>query len=566
MLSPGSWDTIETESWFLYDGWSLVYERRENGINNQIDWNNTPQLERHYLWGLDSDGSMGGLGGVGGMLSYTEVTQGTTETYLPTYDGRGNVTALVRKRDNAVVAKYAYGPYGEQIKAEGEKAASNPWRFATKYQDAETGFYYFGFRYYDTKTGNWLSREPLGESESINLYAYCHNDPINNVDYLGLSAVMPSEEELERAFKRNGWSFESFENSFGVRSGLVRRKMADWYAERERYGRLGKTGTPYKWVAKNPYKKPVQRLNMNDYVSLGGKFYFDKNRGSTAAAGMSDSAAEIAVDAGYNLRKAGAIGQMGLRGFWGHLKGSVEGAFNGEGIISGGMTGYMEGINDGADVLDRVERRHHEVNKLKREAIISALPRTDTSDIIWDYSRAVPELGGLAFGGRPKGFGKVDEIADPLAAGGRNLRHARQTGADSYWDDFVEQEKLANQMYDAIRASKTDVAQIAANTGIKPENILKVKQHLFMEKHLLDRYVDYGVPAEWKRFDADVGIAKIWERLRTGNYSKMDMDLLKHEAAEAWYFRKHGQKAGYSEAHDAAQNRYPAPSWDERNL
>lgn len=32
----------------------------------------------------------------------------------------------------------------------------------------------------------WLFREPLGESESINLYSYCHNDPINRVDVLGL--------------------------------------------------------------------------------------------------------------------------------------------------------------------------------------------------------------------------------------------------------------------------------------------------------------------------------------------------------------------------------------------
>ena len=47
----------------------------------------------------------------------------------------------------------------------------------------------FGFRYYDPNTGQWLSREPLGESESLNLYAYCRNDPINKVDLLGLQEV-----------------------------------------------------------------------------------------------------------------------------------------------------------------------------------------------------------------------------------------------------------------------------------------------------------------------------------------------------------------------------------------
>jgi hypothetical protein len=38
----------------------------------------------------------------------------------------------------------------------------------------------------------WLSREPLGENESVNLYSFCHNDPINKVDVLGLAEVVTS--------------------------------------------------------------------------------------------------------------------------------------------------------------------------------------------------------------------------------------------------------------------------------------------------------------------------------------------------------------------------------------
>jgi hypothetical protein len=34
----------------------------------------------------------------------------------------------------------------------------------------------------------------------------------------------------------------------------------------------------------------------------------------------------------------------------------------------------------------------------------------------------------------------------------------------------------ADELYDAIRASETDVGTIAANTGIKPQNIQKVTQ------------------------------------------------------------------------------------------
>jgi RHS repeat-associated protein len=73
-------------------------------------------------------------------------------------------------------------------------ARINPIRYATKYYDSETGLYYFGQRYLDPVTGQWLNREPLGESESANLYAYCHNDPVNNVDRLGLATTLVSGE------------------------------------------------------------------------------------------------------------------------------------------------------------------------------------------------------------------------------------------------------------------------------------------------------------------------------------------------------------------------------------
>ena len=34
--------------------------------------------------------------------------------------------------------------------------------------------------------GNWLSREPMGESGSVNLYTFINNDSINAIDVLGL--------------------------------------------------------------------------------------------------------------------------------------------------------------------------------------------------------------------------------------------------------------------------------------------------------------------------------------------------------------------------------------------
>lgn len=87
-------------------------------------------------------------------------------------------------------------------------AASNPFRFSTKYQDQETGLLYYGYRYYQPQTGRWLSRDPLGDAaflsrhlrgmrrkeavrtikESLKpLYTFVENNPVDWVDVLGLS-------------------------------------------------------------------------------------------------------------------------------------------------------------------------------------------------------------------------------------------------------------------------------------------------------------------------------------------------------------------------------------------
>ena len=115
----------------------------------------------------------------------------------------------------------------------------------------------------------------------------------------------------------------------------------------------------------------------------------------------------------------------------------------------------------------------------------------------------------------------------------------------------------ADGAYEAIRASNTDITQIAKNTGFKPRSIQKVKDHIFNEPHLLDRYVNLGEPAEFRTFDSDLRIGGAWERLRAGAFTPQDLQLLRHETAEAWYMRKHGPS--YTAAHDVAHARFPSP-------
>ena len=42
-------------------------------------------------------------------------------------------------------------------------------RFSTKYYDAETDLYYYGYRYYSPSLGRWISRDPIEEEGGLNL-------------------------------------------------------------------------------------------------------------------------------------------------------------------------------------------------------------------------------------------------------------------------------------------------------------------------------------------------------------------------------------------------------------
>src|SRR5206468_2180104 len=140
-----------------------------------------------FTWGTDLSGTMQGAGGVGGLVSMTVYLGTNAGTYFYCYDGNGNVAALVNATNGAVAAQYEYGPFGELIRATGPMAKANPFRFSTKYQDDESDFPYYGFRYYNPSSGRWLSRDPLAEKGGLNLYLFAGNDPLDLVDPLGLA-------------------------------------------------------------------------------------------------------------------------------------------------------------------------------------------------------------------------------------------------------------------------------------------------------------------------------------------------------------------------------------------
>ena len=117
------------------------------------------------------------------------------ETYVYRKDAQGNVIALMNA-SGAVVARYLYDAWGTcvvvnnggtEISDANHIGNLNPFRYRGYYYDVETKLYYLKTRYYDPEVGRFMTIDGIEylDPETINglnLYAYCGNNPIMNVD------------------------------------------------------------------------------------------------------------------------------------------------------------------------------------------------------------------------------------------------------------------------------------------------------------------------------------------------------------------------------------------------
>ena len=96
-----------------------------------------------------------------------------------------------------VVAEYTYSPWGEVTSVTGSNVTLgelNPFRYRSYYYDSDIEMYYLQSRYYDPEICRFINCDDVNyigvtESEvSYNPFAYCLNNPANNVDSNGTLA------------------------------------------------------------------------------------------------------------------------------------------------------------------------------------------------------------------------------------------------------------------------------------------------------------------------------------------------------------------------------------------
>lgn len=114
------------------------------------------------------------------------------EIYYYIKNAQQDIIGILDSNCNKIV-EYKYDSWGKLLEmidiSNNNIGTINPFRYRSYYYDNETGFYYLNSRYYNPIWGRFINADSYisidGEHLGHNLYTYCSNDPINNVDNNG---------------------------------------------------------------------------------------------------------------------------------------------------------------------------------------------------------------------------------------------------------------------------------------------------------------------------------------------------------------------------------------------
>ena len=172
-------ETGSTTAEYTYNADGLRTSKTVNGVKTNHVWDGDQIVLETNASGNVTNKYIRGIN-----LLYAENATGTKQYYL--FNGHGDVVQLTGA--NGIVTKnYDYDAFGNEKAPDAND--TNVFRYCGEYFDKETGTIYLRARYYDPTIGRFISEDSVWGKDndplSLNLYTYCGNDPIDNIDPSG---------------------------------------------------------------------------------------------------------------------------------------------------------------------------------------------------------------------------------------------------------------------------------------------------------------------------------------------------------------------------------------------
>lgn len=191
-----------------------------------------------------------------------------------------------------------------------------------------------GFSFYNPQMGRWTTRDPIEERGGENLYAFCSNDPVDSIDFLGLKRwimfyySVQGQGEFRRAAETAKRNIEGG-SSFNPKCDAVILK-----------GASSATEFQAAWVAAQSETSGSAPELKVEAVHL----FTHSGPGAIYLRGGSLNARQIQELPKLNWSENGRVVAHGCNsGVWNDEKESVAGSFaKGQGVTAWGQSGFSQ--------------------------------------------------------------------------------------------------------------------------------------------------------------------------------------------------------------------------------
>ncbi|MCF5397530.1 toxin, partial [Pseudomonas syringae] len=150
-------------------------------------------------------------------------------------------STLELDQQGRLISQESYYPFGGTAWWAARSAVEAKYktvRYSGKERDA-SGLYYYGFRYYAPWLQRWISPDPAGDVDGLNLYGYVKNSPITYYDrlgYMGKHALeSPPSPARRKPITSNSYALENQDARPGVLWGDQEPFLGPAYTLPDRY-------------------------------------------------------------------------------------------------------------------------------------------------------------------------------------------------------------------------------------------------------------------------------------------------------------------------------------------